>query len=530
MIQFFKGKYQQQLFPYLLTALLFLVIYTCFNIRFEENDDVLMALIASGQYSGTPDAHLIFSNVIYGYALNALYTVFPNIEWYTVVQVISNIVATSLLSKIILDSQHKRFVKYGFLLFLYSVFIAISLTLQFTYTAGLVAVSGVCLLYRNRSIKELVAGVCLLLFASLFRYEAPLLVLLISSPIVLINLDSLKHIFVSRVVWAYGSAIVLIGVGLYIDVTSYTNNTEWDYYRTYNLVRGDINDNPNAIKIRESLPNNVTVGDYNLLLTAFADPQRMDLETLEVLKAQMGEVSVESKLFNLKKLFKPYFLIWLMGLLAVGTVFLSKKSFKYQVIPLLTWCILLAGLSYLGLELTVKNRVFLIAVSAFVLTLPIQLNNLSLSLGRQKLLMGMIAFFALFLNYRTYFRYDGNQFPEKYKIQHQLLDKYLSDRSKKISPYGTSLMLEYGDPFRISKDFYSKQMYFSGWFSQVPFNKGHFDSFKFFVNGNGLYVTKLAYQSVVDILVKNIEQNYQIKVKPQIVLETETDYVVEFRQ
>ena len=42
-------------------------------IRFEENDDVMMCMIANGTYSGAPDAHLVFINVLYGWVLTLFY-------------------------------------------------------------------------------------------------------------------------------------------------------------------------------------------------------------------------------------------------------------------------------------------------------------------------------------------------------------------------------------------------------------------------------------------------------------------------
>ena len=50
---------------------------------FEENDDVMMCMIANGAYSGTPDYHLVYINVLYGMVLAGLYSLTTAIEWYT---------------------------------------------------------------------------------------------------------------------------------------------------------------------------------------------------------------------------------------------------------------------------------------------------------------------------------------------------------------------------------------------------------------------------------------------------------------
>ena len=51
----------------------FAVMAVVLPLGFEENDDVMMCMIANGSYTGTPDGHLVYINVLYGWALAALY-------------------------------------------------------------------------------------------------------------------------------------------------------------------------------------------------------------------------------------------------------------------------------------------------------------------------------------------------------------------------------------------------------------------------------------------------------------------------
>ena len=50
---------------------------------FEENDDVMMAMIANGSYSGAPDYHLVYINVLYGWVLAGLYSLSFNFKLST---------------------------------------------------------------------------------------------------------------------------------------------------------------------------------------------------------------------------------------------------------------------------------------------------------------------------------------------------------------------------------------------------------------------------------------------------------------
>jgi len=514
--------------PFLFTTLLFFLIYFSLNIRFEENDDILMALVSSGQYSGTPDYHLVFINVIYGKLLNFLYLLFPKLEWYTILQVVFNIISVSIISQFISRSNIAKFNKRLFLVLLYSIFIGIIITIQFTYTAGILAIAGLCLLYENRTNTYLIIGALLFVFSSLIRIQASVLILLISSPILLLSISKFKDIINNTSLKFLGLSVVLIGIGRWVDVNTYEIDKDWKYYKTFSGIRGQINDNPNAYTIKNDLPEGLTIGDYNLLLTAFANEKQINLETVTEIKSQLKDVSLTQKISNIGKLLKPYYLVWLLLTCIITIVFIAEKRSRKNLVPFLMFVILFVVLSFISLEATVKNRVFLIAIGVLLLLVPLVLSKLELSLVKQKLIGTIILILALFLNFRTFYRYNGNQFPDKYSKQYLLLSQYLENENKKISPYGTSLMMEYVNPFQISKDYHKQQIYLIGWFSHIPFNKKKLDSFDFFMKGNGLYITKVAYQSVVDIVVSNMEINYGIKMKPHIVMESDKDCIVEF--
>ena len=63
----------------LLECLTLLLLHSCY----ETNDDVFITMIASGTGICTaPDAHLVFTNIVIGHALNWLYIAVPNFPWY----------------------------------------------------------------------------------------------------------------------------------------------------------------------------------------------------------------------------------------------------------------------------------------------------------------------------------------------------------------------------------------------------------------------------------------------------------------
>ena len=76
-------------------------------IRYEENDDIIMAMIANGSYSGMPDYHLVYINVLYGFVLTLLYGWTSAIEWYTLSFMVLHILSMSFLSYCILTPPNR---------------------------------------------------------------------------------------------------------------------------------------------------------------------------------------------------------------------------------------------------------------------------------------------------------------------------------------------------------------------------------------------------------------------------------------
>ncbi len=67
----------------LVVATLTVPFFAVFTPGYQTNDDAWMAMIAAGQgVSLSPDEHLVYSNVVVGKALRALYTAVPSVPWY----------------------------------------------------------------------------------------------------------------------------------------------------------------------------------------------------------------------------------------------------------------------------------------------------------------------------------------------------------------------------------------------------------------------------------------------------------------
>ncbi len=75
------------------------------NPHWITNDDPGMLMIVSGQYSGSPDPHIIFSNIILGKLLAYLFTLNMFINWYTIFHFVILYISLSVISFSILSKS-----------------------------------------------------------------------------------------------------------------------------------------------------------------------------------------------------------------------------------------------------------------------------------------------------------------------------------------------------------------------------------------------------------------------------------------
>src|SRR3954470_23500301 len=70
-------------FAFAAVGFLFVAVFTLLEPTFQTNDDLQLAMIASGTgISLQPDEHLVFTNVLIGHLLKSLYTAWPSVAWY----------------------------------------------------------------------------------------------------------------------------------------------------------------------------------------------------------------------------------------------------------------------------------------------------------------------------------------------------------------------------------------------------------------------------------------------------------------
>ncbi|MDY8138636.1 hypothetical protein [Aquimarina sp. 2201CG5-10] len=489
-----------------------------------------MALISSGSYNGDLNNHLIFINMMYGSLLNALYYIWPSIEWYTLIFIVINIISTALIGLNIIRFSKNYVVKATFLTFLFFVFVEILVNLQFTKTAAIAAISGVLTIYNfNNSQKYW--GVLLFVLAALIRFEAAFLVLIVIGPVFFLDYFNSPRKFSLTV--RIKTLILSISIAFackFIDYTYYQFHDDWKHYSEYNSLRGKINDNPNARMVFYNLPKGVSRLDYESLLTFFANPAVMNYDSLQDIYEVIEEIPSLTKIryiYGLHYYITPLFLLLVILLSCRYT---KEKKASINIVVVVIIGIMIGVLSFLSFNAIVKYRVFFSVLVPFVFILSTLLRDFKWS--NQKRVMFLSVFLlAMYIGNVTYSSYKTKRhYDYVYADQSNMINKYIKEKNNKVIVYSGDYKVEYQNPFQLSLNHNIDKLYFGGWLTNIPFHKNKFDSFKYLIDGYGLLVLKNRYNQALTQVSNSVFLETNVEIHPKIVAESESSFIVEFNQ
>lgn len=506
----------------LMSALLFALLHAAGMVRFEDNDDVVMALIASGKYNGEVDPHLVFSNVLYGFFLNGLYVIMPTVEWYTVVLVFVNVLAVSFLGSVVIRSAHDRFSKLVLLGFVLSFFIYCSFLIQFTHTASLAAIAGIVLVCGS---DRKYLGALLFIIGALLRFEAAYFMLLVALPLFWSRQQSMRaYLADGRLRMLLLMIVMTVGCRL-VDRQYYARSPEWAAYLEYNALRAAVNDNPNWDLVNLSRTA-VAKEDYQLMLDATADPSAMDSAALSSILASASAPTFYRHLVNIHQLmtYARWFAVLAIIVLSILYVSRGEERLRAFLIAFFFGALLI----YVSLTALPKDRLVFPAffgLCVFLLVLPRD----EARSGRRRIAFVSLGFLAVAfgsvagrnaLLTRKASAWYGNEWAA--------INDYL-DRNTAIAYHGTC-QLELLDPFHVSASFRSQRMYFAGWLTHIPFNAERFDSFQELIDGHGVVVAANYTDQAQRLIPASILTNHHVSVEPVVASKSDRFVILEFRR
>ena len=474
-------------------------------LQFEENDDIMMAMIANGAYSGTPDCHLVYINVIYGAVLAFLYGLTKAVEWYTLTFAALHVLSMSVLVYFVLTMENRSsWERWLWIIVLYVLWVRIIVALQFTTTAGLVCLAG-CMLLLRESKKARWSGVALVVIAALIRFMAAGLVGLLMAPII---------VYTYRLEWRKYIAVVVMLMAVVgcrmVNRYVYESDPEWKYYREYNQLRAQLNDNPNAYQLQpEQLPEGVEWTDYRLLLSFIPDPEQIDLPTIRQISAVVDNMPIQTQAQNLHRLEKYAVEIAILTVLLVLMILTTGNRSKY--IFLILYSFFMAALMiHVSLDGFLKNRVFLCMLLPLLMTDFMLLPKTTGLKRRWGLVIALLCLSGWYCyQIRQVQLYAGYQRAHWTLLQQPLLDRVPKEAS--IVTIGSTMRVDAMNPWHIWP--YQIRKYTLGWTTWLPLNKPMGHSYRALLRDEMYIFTDRNYErenSRIKIVQSQIEDHYGV--------------------
>ena len=458
-------------FLILINAIIFGLVAWLAPSYWMENDDVAMAMIASGGFNGLPDCHLVFINALLGCVLAGLYSLTKAVEWYTIFQMVVHIFSASAIVWYILHSDKQRWIKIVWLLFFYVFWIRSCISLQFTTTAGFSAVAGCLMLVLacekqyNQTKRAANALFCLgggyLLVSSLLRFSVTGLVVLLFIPYFLYQLKTSWKRYLPFAI------IGLILLGCKGMNGFFYHDAEWRYYTEYNRERGKLQDGIDA-KITHSLPQGVSNDDYQLMCDFSGDKNIITLDVLRSInlhnKTQVSKWEKVTK--SIKGLVKNYpILLSILFALFASLVWLIPNKRK-QIGLTLYAVALFVLLVAIGYNAILKGRVFSCVLLSEVMLAFVIMPNMPLS---KKIVPTMLCIILLVGNFSFAIVkkiYKNQVNPQVLETQMSLVHQIPSNGY--LVSFFCHLKYEFIPPFHMQD--YFVPVYHLGWCTNMPIN------------------------------------------------------------
>ncbi|MEQ8156556.1 MAG: hypothetical protein ABRQ25_17030 [Clostridiaceae bacterium] len=548
-------------------AFLFYMILNGGPIRFESNDDVVMMDMASGAGVTAPGHFLVFINVIYGYGLQFLYSLFPGISWYGIVFIILLYIGwTSILfALLMMKNKVLSLIFYGAVFLVFGV--GSLVLLQFTKVSFILGIGGMILFLKAYSGKSenvrlykvcFIISVILIFLSSLIRSKVVYSVFAQSSLLIAylvlrsIRVAEIKEKLHEKRIGKFAgylyskldksvmvfcvSCIFVCFTGSAIDNIVVSNNESWNKYYQYNLVRGAIHDHPlidiSSEKGKEVLANaGWSENDLNSFLKwNFFDEEKYSKEKLEYIRDNLvRKYSMKELKDKLKDKVKNL-----------------DVSIKFMSIIIIIYTLLLTNL----------KRILLIAGQASIMAaLVIYLELISRAPDRVVYPMILLLFL---LSWMTIYEYgDSYEYSLYNRIRKsiklipsrnavsilclmfltavtfrigltdlRILHKEIQDSRDKlyylidsVTPEKHYLMQAYSfkpqslDPLVYPEKFYKLQYFLAGWTTQSPFTNKVMEKYgvnNFYLDcsdNDDIRILTNSYNNL-DFLIKYIKENY----------------------
>lgn len=414
-----------------LNAIVALIAVFLFNVV-EKTDDLVMKQILDGAYSGSPDAHLLYVNYIWGSILLLCKNVIPGIPWLEASQLGFLYLSFSVITYQLWDEQNNKKSLFMVLPLLLVFGLDAYVKLTFSKTAGVVSCAGYLSLMMNirkgRSWKAYVFPVLLVVIGTFYRSKCAYLIGgMFLAFTVLFHLagscNDVKLLFDLKTIVRQCLPLVIMAVISFgiaqLGTFLFTRDPEWAKYKEYNEYKVELQDRgwPDySTHEAEYLELGISRNDYEMWDGRdYSDPDRFTIELMAKV-CEMKEAPDRSLLHYLRLYPVDFFRVrvFVGFIAALGLLFLSEDRKKYLIAGALV--LIALGLEYfffMGGRYG-KYHIDYVIFLALAIAVCIRLKDTEIRMETLRVCPALMLILLLFLvndNY-SYYRaetYDGSE-------------------------------------------------------------------------------------------------------------------------
>jgi hypothetical protein len=459
--------------------------------RFDTNDDVIMMLIANGNYYDKPSEHLIFTNVIIGLIIKYLYTFIPGIPWYPIYLYFFHFIACLLILYTLILSSKNIFL-FKRILGFYTIFlfeIQMLMNLQFTSTSLFLGFSSILYFLFITKQKEssnwipIIAGV-LLGTAGMIRATSFWGILMFSIPLLLYGLKYLPRR--NNFIFIVSALCIFLGSSI-INNLYYQFSPAWKDYFEFNQVRGSLHGTP-KLAWSDELPGilkkvNWSDNDYYIFESWFFNDSttfsKDAIKTIDKLHNPKNKITYiwkirASELIQFSQSVKGR-IIYLLFILNVFFVLFSSNKVKYFTLLLSAWYLSICF--YLLIYVRLPLRVFLpsflfISLSLLIFSgnqfFPLLQNNLFPKIRHRIMVISFIVFLVVFAPVQEMLIESLNNSTNNQQLSSVFKTLKAVNSEGIFVVWGSSLKYEDVSPFARSKELPKIKLIGLGWMINSP--------------------------------------------------------------
>lgn len=284
--------------PWLLPVVCFAATALVFGVRYEVNDDAILANIAAGAY-GPDTVHLVYINILLGWLLKPLYLLAPGLNWLYVFQTAAVLAALGVLCRALWRGLGPGRGMLACCLLLWLIGVDLFSSFQYVKNSGVLLVAGFVLLAQNLGAwnKGTAGGLVFVLLGSMLRFQNFAAVGALAAAALLWRFGQLDHRSRRRAAAVMAALLALVLGAKAVDAAAYRLDAGWAAYARYNAARTQISDfliqNLDSSAPVEAL--GYTNNDCTMLASwSYYDPEVFGIEALETLGRALPGRSVKA--------------------------------------------------------------------------------------------------------------------------------------------------------------------------------------------------------------------------------------------